>query len=345
MSEEWEIASPNQVGLASDIGDQLDAAFRSGKLDDLHGIVLIRHGKLVLERYRTGEDQIFPARHQGSVAFGPASKHDVRSITKSVVSLLYGIALGGGKVPAVDQTLVDAFPEYADLVGDPERRRMTVGHALTMTLGTEWDEQLPYTDPLNSETAMEQVADRYRFVLDRPLVSEPGRQWTYNSGTATLLGRMIARGAATPLAAYARQRLFAPLGIEDFQWTEDYRGEPYAASGLRLRPRDLAKIGQLVLAGGRWNDAQIVPADWLEQSFRPLAMTSYECHYGFQWWLCETKEGRKVIEGAGHGGQELLIVPDLDLVLVVTAGRYNDRDAWKLGWSLLEETVIPAIRD
>ena len=124
-----------------------------------------------------------------------------------------------------------------------------------------------------------------------------------------------------------------------------YYGEPVAASGLRLRPRDLAKIGQLVLTGGRWDGAQIVPADWLAQSHQPRAeVPAYETQYGYLWWLDELDGGRKVIEGAGNGGQELLIVPDLDLVLVVTAGNYNNPDAWKPAWALLTDTVIPAIR-
>jgi CubicO group peptidase (beta-lactamase class C family) len=343
-SADWQTASPEHVGLAPDIGTQLDQAFASGKLANVHGVVLIRQGKLILERYQNGNDEKWGLRKDG-VVFGPTTKHDIRSITKSVVSLLYGIALEEGKVPSVDQPLVDSFPEYVDLASDPQRRRMTVGHALTMTLGTEWDEDRPYTDPLNSEIAMDRAADSYRYALDRPFVTEPGKQWNYNGGTATLLARMIARGTATDLTTYAEQRLFAPLGIEDFEWVKGYYGEPVAASGLRLRPRDLAKIGQLVLTGGLWDGAQIIPADWLAESHQPRAeVPAYETQYGYLWWLDELDGGRKVIEGAGNGGQELLIVPDLDLVLVVTAGNYNNPDAWKPAWALLTDTVIPAVR-
>ena len=344
-SSEWETAAPEQVGLAPDLGAQVDIAFASGKLEKVHGVVIVRGGKLVLERYRTGNDEVWGAR-QEAVVFGPDSKHDIRSITKSVVGLLYGIALERGKVPAIDQPVVASFPEYPDLASDPQRRSMTVGHALTMTLGTEWDEDRPYTDPLNSETVMHRMPDRCRFVLDRPLVAKPGEVFTYNSGTTTLLGSMIARGTATPLDAYARQTLFGPLGIQDFEWVRGADGEPIASGGLRLRPRDLAKIGQLVLARGQWEGAQLVPAAWIaEATAAKVEVAAYEnTRYGYQWWLGELDGGLKVIEGAGNGGQELLIVPDLDLVLVMTAGRYNDRDAWKLAWSLLADTVAPAVR-
>jgi CubicO group peptidase (beta-lactamase class C family) len=342
-SDEWPTASPEDVGLAPDLGDKVDKAFADGKLDNVHAVVLVRGGKLVLERYRTGDDERLGRKKDG-VVFGPESKHDVRSITKSVVSLLYGIALNEGKVPALDRPLVDSFPEYADLAGNQQRRRMTVGHALSMTMGIQWDENRPYTDPLNSELAMYRAADSYRFALDQPFVSEPGKTFNYSGGAPTLLARMIARGTETPLAAYAEQRLFAPLGIEDYEWVVAYYGEPLAASGLRLRPRDLAKLGQLVLANGQWNGVQIVPAAWIAESTAPkIVVPQYAgTSYGYLWWLSELG-GRKVVEGAGNGGQELLIVPDLDLVLAMTAGNYNNPDAWKPAWALLEETVIPAV--
>ena len=135
-------------------------------------------------------------------------------------------------MPGVDQPIVDSFPEYADLASDPQRRRTTVGHALTITSGPKWDEDRPYTDSLNSEIAMDRAAGSYRYVLDRPFVAEPGEQWNYNGGTATPLARMIARGTATLLTIYAEQRLFAPLGIEDFEWVKGYYGESVAASAF-----------------------------------------------------------------------------------------------------------------
>jgi CubicO group peptidase (beta-lactamase class C family) len=143
-----------------------------------------------------------------------------------------------------------SFPAYQDLVSDPARRRMTVAHALTMTVGTEWDETLPYSDPRNSEIAMEFAADRYRFVLERPLVAPPGSRRVHNGGAAAVLGHLIARGTGERLHDFARARLFGPLGILETEWVAGSNGEPAAASGLRMRPRDLARIGQLVLRRG-----------------------------------------------------------------------------------------------
>jgi len=122
------------------------------------------------------------------------------------------------------------------------------------SLGLRWDESLPYTDPRNSETAMDMAPDRYRYVLEQPIVDAPGSRWAYNGGATALIARLISQGSGQSIVDFARERLFAPLGIYDFEWTADRRGEPIAASGLRLRPRDLAKIGQLILNGGAWGE-------------------------------------------------------------------------------------------
>lgn len=342
-ADDWPTTTAAEAGFAADLGDRFDAALASGDYEGIHAVVLIRGGELVYEHYLAGDDEIFGRRMSG-VIFGPESLHDVRSITKSVVGLLYGAALDQGRVPPVGAPIVDAFPDYADLAQDPARRAITVGHALSMTMGTEWSEELPYSDPRNSEREMYSAPDSLRYALDRPLAATPGERWTYNGGATALLGGLIALGAGRSLDAYARDALFAPLGIADFEWVADHHGVPYAASGLRLRPRDLAKIGQLVLRSGRWNGAQLVPAEWIAMSIAPHAEAADGCRYGYQWWLCETQGGVKVVEGAGYGGQQLLILRELDLVLASNAGKYGDRDAWKLAYGLLEKVVIPAVQ-
>lgn len=343
---DWQGISPAEAGFAPNVGERLDEAAGTEAFANLHGVVIARGGKLVLERYYAGPDERRGSRSLGPVTFGPEVKHDLRSVTKSIVGLLYGIALADGKVPDLDQPLVDQFPAYEDLSADPQRRRMTVRHALTMTLGTEWDEDLPYTDPRNSETAMDRAADRIRYVLERPVVAEPGSQWTYNGGATAVLARLIGRGTDEPLLDYARERLFEPLGIADVEWITYSGGEPIAASGLRMRPRDLAKIGQLVLDRGAWGESQLVPPDWLDQSFTPGIRAAYDFDYGYHWWLGERKaDGQPWIGAFGNGGQRLFIVPGLALVVVITAGNYNQPDAWKVPAAVMRQVVVPALRD
>ena len=343
-SADWQKVAPADAGFAPDLAEQLDRAVQDGRLPNLHAVVVARGGRLVLERYYDGQDERW-GEPLGAVAFGPEVKHDLRSVSKSIVGLLYGIALAEGQVPALDQPLVDHFP-YPDLAADPARRRMRIAHALSMTLGTEWDESLPYTDPRNSEIAMEMAPDRYRFVLERPIVGEPGSRWVYNGGATALLARLIAEGTGSQLHDYARKKLFAPLGITDTEWVPGMNGEPAAASGLRMRPRDLAKVGQLVLDGGRAGERQVVPADWLAASFEPRVPSVEELAYGYQWWLWPREsrgDGRRWMAAFGNGGQRLTIMPHLDLVLVVTAGNYNQPDAWKVPVAITADILIPAL--
>lgn len=345
LAHDWVTTSPSELGMDAGIGVLVDEAFGQGELPNLHAVLVARRGELALERYYKGQDERW-GRPLGEVAFGPAVKHDIRSISKSIVGLLYGIALDEEKVPPIDRPLLDQFSAYQDLAQDPVRQRMTVEHALTMTLGTEWDETLPYSDARNSEIAMELADDRYRFVLDRPMVAEPGERWNYSGGATAILAHLIADGTETHLLDYARQSLFDPLGIDDVEWVEGSNGEPAAASGLRMRPRDLATIGQLVLNEGRWQGREIVPRHWLEASFNSRVAAEDGLEYGYQWWLGRGRsDGRRWIAGFGNGGQRLVVIPDLDLVVVVMAGNYNQPDAWKVAVKLMAEIVLPSIKD
>jgi CubicO group peptidase (beta-lactamase class C family) len=342
-SAEWPTATSAEAGFTSSLAAELDAALATDDFDGVHAVVLVRGGQLVYERYLTGNDEKLGRIKEG-VVFGPDSLHDIRSITKSVVGLLYGIALGAQQVPAPEAPLLGAFPEYPDLAESPARQPITVAHALSMTMGLQWDEMtIPYSDPANSEIAMYRAADSLRFALDLPVVSKPGDAWVYSGGATELIAAIVARGTGRNLDDYAREMLFEPLGIETFEWVTDYYGRPHAAAGLRLRPRDTAKLGQLVLQTGRWNGTQLVSADWIGLSTRPHAEAMDGCRYGYQWWLCKTERGLDLVEGAGWGGQELLIVPEHDVVLVVNAGLYGNTEAWLKAYALLEDIILPAI--
>lgn len=342
-ADDWPVAEPGSAGFAPDAAAQLDAAFDRGELPDLHAVLVARHGKLVLERYFEGTDESW-GTPLGHVRFGPETRHDLRSISKSVVGLLYGIALERGLVPGVDAPVLERFPDYADLGADVRRGRIRVRHALTMTMGTAWDESLPYTDRRNSEIAMERSRDRYRYVLARPMVAEPGERWNYNGGATALLGHLIAAGSGKTLLAFAREHLFEPLGISQVDWASGADGVHAAASGLRMRPRDLARIGQLVLDEGNWRGRQVVPRDWLKASFQNPVQAQQGLGYGYQWWLGRGRgDGRRWIAGFGNGGQRLIVIPDLQLVVAVTAGAYNRPRDWETSVKLMRDIVLPAV--
>lgn len=224
---------PENHGFNAGFVGKLDRAIESGALAGLHGLVILADGKPVLERYLTGEDQSW-GQPLGNVRFTPETLHDLRSVSKSIVSLLYGIALKLGQVPAPEAPLAAQFPEYSDLAGHAHLAALKVFHVLTMTMGQAWDEDLPYSDPRNSEIAMEMAPDRYRFILEQPAVAAPGSTWTYSGGATALLGRLIERGSGLSLPDFARRHLLTPLGIEAMEWAAGNDGTYSAASGLRL---------------------------------------------------------------------------------------------------------------
>lgn len=321
--------------------DRLKADFAKGELEHLHSVHIHVGDEVFAQAYFPGTDEAW-GQPLGVVEHGPDTLHDLRSVTKSIVSLLYGIALSEGSVPALDTPVVDAFPEYPDLAADPARRAITVAHVLTMQMGTWWDESLPYTDPRNSEIAMELSDDRLYFALSQDIVEPPGQTWTYNGGATALIGAMISRGTGMDLADYGKSRLFEPLGIEAFEWARGRDGAPSAASGLRLRAGDLSKIGRMVMAGGTWQGQQLVPKSWLDAALTPHADTG-GLRYGFFWWLAPGEGPPAWYAGFGNGGQRLSIAPQLGSVVVIFAGRYNDWSAWELPVKVIMEYFAPAL--
>ncbi len=346
------IATPRAFAAPSPehINQRLSQVLQDGRVSGLHALLVSQGGKLVFEHYGQGEDEAMGRRLLGTVVFAPDVPHDLRSVTKSVVGLAYGIALAAGKVPPPEAKLYEQFPEYPDLASQPGRDRLTIHHVLSMTLGLDWDElTIPYGDPRNAENAMEAAPDRFRFILERPIVGEPGVRWTYCGGATALLGRLIPKGTGEPLLDYCRRVLFDPMGFGPVDWAKGRDGEFRAASGLRLLPRDLLKIGQLVLAGGVWNGEQIVPRDWLKRAITPAVTLEDGRRYGYvHWYLGASAAGASTrrepwVGGIGWGGQRLHVFPALDLVVAQHCGNYNKpgREQGRINDTIISEVVLP----
>lgn len=336
---------PHAVAEGERMMDQkLRTAFAAGEMPGLHAVLVIHEGEILAESYFPGEDQKW-GTPLGVRGHGPGSLHDLRSVTKPVVGLLYGIALAEGKVPPIDASLVAQFSDYPDLAADPARLNIRIGHALSMTMGTAWNEDLPYSDPRNSEIAMEMADDRYRYALEQPIIEAPGTRWVYNGGAVALIARLIADGVGMPIDEFARERLFEPLGISDYEWVRGSDGVPSAASGLRMTIHDVAKIGRLIVQDGAFDGRQIVPADWLKASFTPQAAVEGGLRYGYFWWLAAQGDPPAWVAGFGNGGQRLTVQPAIDLVVVIFAGNYNQPDNWRIPVRVIEDFVVPAVRE
>ena len=328
---------------------RLAEAEQNGKVHGLHALLISRHGKLLFEHYGKGEDEGGGSGPGVVVTFGPEVLHDLRSVSKSVVGLVYGIALADGKVPPPEAKLYEQFPEYADLARQPGRDRLTIGHVLSMTLGFEWDEfTIPYGRAGNSEYAMEAAPDRFRFILERPIAAEPGAKWIYCGGATAILGRLIGKGTGEKLPAYARHVLFDPMDFGPSDWRIGADGEPRAASGCRLLPRDMLKIGQLALAGGVWQGKQIVPADWVRRIITPVVKIEGARSYGYHWYIYDNLgEGQRQywVGAIGWGGQRLYAFPGLDLVVAMNCGNYHQTgmEQSRVNLAVLTDVVFPSL--
>ena len=345
-----ETASAEAAGIDSTLLAALTRDIRAGKYPNIHSLLVVHHGKLGVEEYFEGADER-RGEKVGTVRFDADTLHDARSITKSVTSIVFGIAVADHTIPDIDTPVLQFFPEYANL-RTPERMAIRLRDLLSMTAGLQWDEDShPYGDPLNSETAMDSAADPYRYVLEQPIVAERGRSFRYSGGNTLLLAAVIERATKMRLDEYARRVLFDPLGIDRYEWLKYPNGTPIAASGLRLLPRDMAKLGLLYLNDGRWRGTQIVAESWVRDSLSPHATISDRPfgfqRYGYQWWLGSAHVGQSNVAwsaAVGWGGQRILIVPSMDLVMVLTAGLYGDRRQTDITFEVLLDRVLPAVK-
>jgi CubicO group peptidase (beta-lactamase class C family) len=357
----WKTATPDAAGLDARRLAALTAAVRAWPELGVHAILIERSGRLVYEEYFDGFDE----RHgtpRGRVVMHPDSLHDLRSVTKSVVSALVGLALADGAIKSLDQPVVDWFPEYPEL-NTAAGRRLTLRHVLGMTSGLAWDESMPYSDPRNDEIAMVRDPQPLRYAFSRASTHDPGAEFNYNGGLVQVMAAVIQRAVKMPIQQYARTKLFAPLSIDTVEWFGDLAGMPNAASGLRLRARDMAKFGSVYLHGGKWNGKQVVPADWVELSTRrqfrfasaPVrertashAEADAAYGYGYFWWYSCYPTTRGLVEArtaVGNGQQRIFVLPGLDMVVTILSGRYNDFTTGNtLGTRILREHVLPAVQ-
>jgi CubicO group peptidase (beta-lactamase class C family) len=326
LDDGWEREDPAKAGFDVARLRQLAEGIFSAE-NNIHSVIVERHGKLVAERYRRGNDKQVFSIFAREVEFGPTILHDTRSVGKSIISLLIGVAIEKKKIKSLQTPVIDFYPEYADLATS-ELKAVTLEHLLTMSSGLEWNEGGAGRD--DEHRLMWKWSPVY-YVLSRPIVTPPGQKFNYNSGGTAVLADILTRATGMHWQDYARTVLFEPLAIRDLTWTTDWHGRPMAFTGLRMRPRDMAKIGRLMLNKGFWNGAkpqQVVPADWIANSLQPKLGTGFDgTRYGYHWWIGTADwKSQSIAWGAafGNGGQRICIAPELDMAIVITAGAYND---------------------
>ena len=306
----------------------LDAASieRAANEADLHSVLVWKDGHMLVELYRRSKDKPVGDWFEREVNFGPEVLHDLRSISKSVLALLVGQAVARGEID-INAPVLDFYPALADLRRDG-REQITLTHLLNMASGLAWSETAStYGSDANDETRLWWDANPARYILERPLVAAPGTIWNYNGGHTVLLAEVLAQRSGRSLIDLARSDLFNPLGITNWEWRSGQHGKPLAYAGLRLAPRDLLRLGQLMLSKGAWQGRQVVPAAWVAATLQPsITIGSGPLRYGHHWWAGQVKHASGSlawIAGFGNGGQRLFVVPELEMAVVLTAGAYN----------------------
>lgn len=339
------LASMADVGIDSAIVNKIDTAITNGTYPNRHSLLIARNNKLVYEKYWSGKDESW-GDDLGIRIHNKDSLHDIRSISKSVVSACVGIAIQQGKIKSIDQKVFDFFPEYKKL-DTGLISSLTIKHLLTMSSGLVWNEDVPYDNPENSEIRMIRSSNPVEYVLSQPLEFPPGQVWEYNGGTTQLLAAIIEKTTGKKVDRFANDYLFQPLGINQFEWAK-YPGTdlPAAASGLRLSSRALLKFGLLYSNGGKWNKKQVVPQKWVEESFQSHVQRPGGGSYGYQFWLWQDTINNKPIPFVacvGNGDQRIFFDKTNDLLVVTTAGNYNKWTIKKNANALVKEYVYPAL--
>ncbi|MBD0380869.1 serine hydrolase domain-containing protein [Paenibacillus sedimenti] len=305
-TEGWHTTTPEAQGMDSDqLADTIDI-FRDRHV---HSMVIIRNGYLVAEAYNADNEADKP--------------QDTRSVTKGITSVLTGIALSEQKLKSVDQRLSEFFPELAKV---PLKYEIAIKHLLYMTSGVEWPDEYG-----QSSQEMMYSANWVQTILDKPAANKPGTRFNYSNGDAHLMSAVLHKATGESLFDYAKKRLFTPLGITRTNWNHDPQGYSIGSWALALTARDMVKIGLLYMKEGEWDGQQIIPKRWIQETLTKRIIHNYkngeQGGYGYYWWLKTISRGRfdgdtkkyEMFYAAGSGGRRIFVVPELKLIVAMTA--------------------------
>jgi CubicO group peptidase (beta-lactamase class C family) len=336
LDDGWPTATPSEQGIAlAPIRDMVRAIVEQ-ELAFTHSVLVARRGRLVVEEYFYGFDR--------------DTWHDMRSASKTVTSALIGLAIDEGRIDGVEAPALGFFPQYRQYANwDPRKARITVRDLLRMASGLDANDS--DRGSVASEGAYQSQTERpdwIKLALDAPMIADPGGQSLYGGANPLILGGILNETVDEPVEWFADRALFGPLGIQTYKFFLDPTGIPYMGGGLYLRPRAMAKFGQLYLDGGMWRGERVLSEEWVRESTQkygrlaPLDRNGHQ--YGYLWWHHRYQVGDRVIEtieARGNGGQYIFVVPELDLVAVITSGNFRNRRT-RQPEEILKRYILPA---
>jgi CubicO group peptidase (beta-lactamase class C family) len=332
IDDGWEVGSVEEVSLNVNNLTEMINEIDEISNHRIHSILISKDSKLVFEKYFEG--YLFDANYVQSegdlINYDLSTLHYLASVSKSVTSLLFGIAIDNGAELDIKKSLQSYYPEYASvLVG--EKANITVEHILTMTAGLSWDESTySYGDIRNDVTQLFLQEDPIKYVLEKPLESVHGNNFSYNSGYTNILSHLIQKTTGISFQLFAENNLFAPLKIDNYKWDKLNDNLIFASGGLYLSSRNLAKMGQLFLNDGEWEGNQIVSKEWIDlstQSYINPYYYNFSNGYGFQWWnytFNTIYDSHECFFAAGWGDQFLYVIPSENMSIVITSGNFFD---------------------
>jgi CubicO group peptidase (beta-lactamase class C family) len=321
-TKDWVTSSPADQGMDQERLSKIKEYYGQYS-SEIHSLLIVRNGYLVFEEYYNGYTQ--------------SEKNNLQSVTKSFVSALTGIAIKEGFLESADQKVKDIFPEYFADAMDGRKSEIKIEHLLTMSAGFKWEQNGKIRNEwLNSK-------DRNKYLINLPLEAEPGEKFCYSSGVSHLMSGILTKTAGMSTVKFADKYLFHYLGIGNRQWNTDNRGCCLGNTGLYLTPRDMAKFGFLYLNNGYWEGKQVIPAQWIKESTeRQIGIGSDYADYGYNWWI-KTMSGQKFYFAQGYGGQYIFVIPDLDIVAVITSRWDRETMEPDFFMTMIDSYVIGAV--
>ena len=364
--EEWPVSTPEAEGVDAAAIEALVRDIDAGRYGLIDHFLLIRNGYVIADhRWDHGEryaelltQQEDTAEHQYNYDhpswhpyYRDTDLHSLQSVTKSVMSVAFGIAVDAGHIAGVDDAAWSWFEDYGVDLADPRRASTTLDDFLTMRSGMDWARPgQPYTDDTHPTVVLEGSDAWIEYVVEQPIGTDPGAQFDYNDGVSVLLGKIVRKATGQRLDAWAEERLFRPIGIDEYYWKITPGGEADSEGGLYLSTHDLARIGYLMLRGGEWDGRQIVSREWVRASTGPVVADIApdndrpDAGYGYQWWVPAHENGEATIfAGNGYGGQFIHVVPEHALISVFNGWTLHERPEMS-SWTALQERILPAVR-
>ena len=335
--------------------EQAVDSIKSGYYQEVHSMLIYRHGKLVLDEYFRGHRYRYDAEnhHSDLVDWDKNMVHRIMSVSKNITSTCIGIAVAKGFIKSIKQSIFDYLPDYQQF-RKGGKKNITIEDLLHMSSGLQWNEMdLPYGNPENDVIRMYFSDNQVEYYLSKELVNTPGRNFKYCGGCNILLGEILKTASGMDIEEFSGKYLFGPLDISPFFWSRFPSEIVEAAGSVIIKPRDMMKIGVTFLKKGVWNGKRIISEEWVNTCSQPspnnIWMNNWDDHWGmrgysYMWWTHSFVKNSKKMDmyyAAGWGGQYIMIIPELDMCIVFTGGNYI---SYRPAFEIFKRYILPAIR-